>query len=66
MNVMAEATDERDWYTWHSDYDTPGSALARRLVAVRERIREALDAAGPRTEDLSLVRRTGLRAAMVV
>jgi hypothetical protein len=44
---MAETTDKRDWYAWHSDYDTPGSALARRLVAVRERIREALDAAGP-------------------
>ena len=38
---------ERDWYTWHHDYDEPGSALARRLAAVQEQIRTALDAAPP-------------------
>src|SRR3984893_17589034 len=38
---------ERDWYTWHRDYDEPGSALARRLVAVQDQIRTALDAAPP-------------------
>jgi hypothetical protein len=38
---------ERDWYTWHRDYDEPGTALARRLVAVQDQIRTALDAAPP-------------------
>jgi hypothetical protein len=38
---------QRDWYAWHADYDRPGSALARRLEQVRERIRVALDAAPP-------------------
>jgi hypothetical protein len=37
----------RDWYAWHQDYDDPGSALARRLVAVQDQIRAALDAAPP-------------------
>jgi len=36
---------ERDWYTWHHDYDEPGTALARRLAAVQDQIRTALDAA---------------------
>lgn len=38
---------ERDWYTWHHDYDEPGSALAQRLAAVQNQIRVALDAAPP-------------------
>ena len=38
---------ERDWYTWHHDYDEPGTALARRLAAVQDQIRAALDAAPP-------------------
>ena len=38
---------ERDWYTWHHDYDEPGTALARRLAAVQEQIRTALDTAPP-------------------
>ena len=38
---------ERDWYTWHHDYDEPGTALARRLAAVQDQIRTALDAAPP-------------------
>jgi hypothetical protein len=44
---MTDATSTRDWYAWHADYDTPDSALARRLAAVRERVGEALDAAAP-------------------
>ena len=38
-----------DWKTWHDAYDDPESLLARRLVTVRERVREALDhaPAGP-------------------
>ncbi|MEU8260580.1 SAM-dependent methyltransferase [Micromonospora sp. NPDC048999] len=35
----------RDWYAWHHDYHQPGSALSRRLAAVREQIRQALDRA---------------------
>ena len=38
---------EQDWYTWHHDYDEPGTALARRLAAVQDQIRAALDAAPP-------------------
>jgi hypothetical protein len=38
---------ERDWYTWHDDYDDPATALARRLAAVQEQIRLTLDAAPP-------------------
>ena len=38
---------ERDWYKWHRDYDQPGTALARRLAAVQDQIRTALDAAPP-------------------
>ena len=37
----------RDWYEWHGGYDEPGSLLARRLGAVQERVRLALDAAPP-------------------
>ncbi|TKA11403.1 class I SAM-dependent methyltransferase [Actinacidiphila oryziradicis] len=36
-----------DWHTWHDDYDRPDSVLARRLRAVQERIRLALDACPP-------------------
>jgi hypothetical protein len=32
-----------DWQRWHSEYDIPGSTLARRLVAVQDQIRSALD-----------------------
>ncbi len=38
---------ERDWRAWHDDYDMPGSGLARRLAAVQDRIRDALDSAPP-------------------
>jgi len=38
---------ERDWYAWHNDYDDPGTALARRLAAVQEQVRAALDEAEP-------------------
>jgi hypothetical protein len=38
---------ERDWYAWHRDYDDPDSALGRRLAAVQDQIRAALDAAPP-------------------
>jgi ACT domain-containing protein len=34
---------ERDWHQWHEAYDEPGSVLARRLDAVQERVRIALD-----------------------
>ncbi|MFD6694144.1 methyltransferase domain-containing protein [Micromonospora aurantiaca (nom. illeg.)] len=37
----------KDWYAWHSDYDQPESALARRLAEVRQRVSDALDAAPP-------------------
>jgi hypothetical protein len=38
---------EQDWYAWHHDYDVPSTALARRLAAVQEQVRAALDAARP-------------------
>lgn len=34
-----------DWLTWHDAYDNPDSYLSSRLALVKERIREALDAA---------------------
>jgi hypothetical protein len=43
---MASVT-ERDWYAWHRDYDEPDTGLARRLAAVQDQIRTALDAAPP-------------------
>jgi hypothetical protein len=46
VRTMAPVT-ERDWYTWHRDYDSPGTALGRRLAAVQAQIRVALDAAKP-------------------
>ena len=36
-----------DWLAWHDEYDNPDSTLARRLIAVQEQIRVALDAAPP-------------------
>jgi hypothetical protein len=41
----------RDWHAWHDAYDEPGSLLSRRLSAVQERVRIALDEApaGPLT-----------------
>lgn len=36
-----------DWHAWHGAYDSPDSALTRRLHTVRERIRSVLDAAPP-------------------
>jgi hypothetical protein len=36
-----------DWAAWHDDYDDPGSVLTRRLAAVQELIRAALDEAPP-------------------
>ena len=40
-----------DWYTWHDEYADSGSGLSRRLAAVQEQIRDALDRApdGPLT-----------------
>jgi hypothetical protein len=37
----------RDWKTWHTAYDEPGSPLAQRLAAVQDRVRIALDTAAP-------------------
>jgi hypothetical protein len=36
-----------DWRTWHDKYDSPGSRLARRLLAVQAQIRAALDCSPP-------------------
>ncbi|MFD7497283.1 SAM-dependent methyltransferase [Streptomyces sp. NPDC059832] len=36
-----------DWQAWHDAYDVPDSWLARRLRAVQDRIRDALDTAPP-------------------
>ena len=38
----------RDWLEWHEQYDSPGSALARRLDVVQEELRRALT--GPPAE----------------
>jgi len=38
---------ERDWYAWHDHYDQPGTMLARRLAAVQDQVRTALDQARP-------------------
>jgi hypothetical protein len=35
----------RDWHEWHTAYDDPDSALARRLATVRQQVRTALDGA---------------------
>jgi hypothetical protein len=44
LRTMAPVT-EQDWYARHRDYDVPATALARRLAAVQEQVRAALDAA---------------------
>jgi hypothetical protein len=36
-----------DWSEWHDHYDVPGSSLARRLRAVQEQVRIALDDSPP-------------------
>jgi hypothetical protein len=36
---------DKDWVTWHQAYDEADSSLAQRLRVVRDRIRDALDAA---------------------
>ena len=36
-----------DWHAWHDDYDHPDSSLTRRLAAVQQQIRVALDSAPP-------------------
>jgi hypothetical protein len=36
-----------DWYGWHARYDTPGSALGRRLAVVQRHIGLVLDGAAP-------------------
>lgn len=43
MSVVAD----RDWYAWHKEYDRPGTVLARRLAAIQDQIRAALDTAPP-------------------
>ncbi|MCZ7588179.1 MAG: hypothetical protein M5U27_04810 [Gaiella sp.] len=35
-----------DWLAWHRDYEDPSSQLSRRLVVVRRRVGESLDALG--------------------
>lgn len=35
--------EQRDWVAWHGAYDDPDTPLSRRLRAVREQIRFALD-----------------------
>lgn len=35
----------QDWYGWHDDYTRSGSTLAKRLTAVQDRVRAALDTA---------------------
>jgi SAM-dependent methyltransferase len=54
---------ERDWYAWHSEYDEPGSRLARRLDLVRERVAIALDEA---LGDPSRVRADGVSPVRVL
>jgi hypothetical protein len=39
--------ERRDWLAWHDRYDDPASHLLRRLVVVRRRIGEVLDAQPP-------------------
>lgn len=36
-----------DWRAWHEDYESPDSALTRRLAVVQALIRAALDRAPP-------------------
>jgi hypothetical protein len=44
VRSMTCVTD-RDWYAWHHDYDDPDTPLAKRLAAVQDQIRTALDVA---------------------
>jgi SAM-dependent methyltransferase len=37
----------KDWLAWHDAYDRPGSQLSRRLAAVQDRVRIALDTSPP-------------------
>jgi hypothetical protein len=46
VRTMTPVT-EQDWYVWHDAYSNPATALARRLAAVQEQVRAALDAARP-------------------
>jgi len=43
-----------DWVGWHAPYDDPDSTQSRRLVVVRRRVGEALDALGAPARVLSL------------
>ncbi len=43
-----------DWVGWHARYDDPDSTQSRRLVVVRRRVGEALDALGSVSRVLSL------------
>ena len=36
------ASEQRDWQTWHRDYEDPDSDLSRRLRVVQAEIRQAL------------------------
>ena len=47
LSIAGVTERDWDWYTWHHDYDEPGTALAQRLAAVQDQIRTALDAAPP-------------------
>ncbi len=38
---------DQDWHAWHDGYDVPDSILARRLVVVQQRIRDALGSVPP-------------------
>jgi hypothetical protein len=42
-----DTVTDRDWHAWHQDYDDPASPLAKRLAAVQDQIRAALDVAPP-------------------
>ncbi len=43
-----------DWVGWHARYDDPDSIQSLRLVVVRRRVGEALDALGSAPRVLSL------------
>ena len=49
-----------DWVGWHAPYDDPDSTQSRRLVVVRRRVGEALDALGAPARVLSPVSYTHL------
>lgn len=40
---MRDASNVKDWRSWHEAYDDPASSLARRLQVVRRRLDEVLD-----------------------